>query len=339
MLIPYRTWYRSAQSKVAETHITEKADKEPLDSDVKSEVLEDENNATGLPIKKKSSVSSTSKTSKAARELRVHEIFALTLCFIGPLLGSYILHVIRHSLSRVSDDLVSEMHLTLFVLCAEIRPIRHAIKLTQARTLFLQRVIRENPSASDNPVSQEDLKALREAVLELEASFSDFSAEQAGSAQSNEKLKKSASQEDSEVTKRLQNQQGQLQTQTDALTRAVRRYEKRATAQSMQTEARLQDLEMRLRETLTLAAAAAKVSSNPGVVSGVVNSVVEMFLLPVKIARAMVAYPISIIDKVLTEVMGLFGISSRSSASTSSKKSASTSGYPTSSGYRKTDAY
>lgn len=332
MLIPYRTWYRSAQSRVAETHITEEADKEPLKSEVKSEVLEDENNATGLPIKNKNSASTTSKTSKAASELRIYEIFALTLCFLGPLLGSYILHVIRHSLSRVSDNLVSEMHLTLFVLCAEIRPIRHAIKLTQARTLFLQRVIRENASASDHPVSQEDLKALRDAVLELEASFSDLSAEYAGSALTTEK-KKSASQEDSEVMKRLQNQQGQLQTQTDALTRAVRRYEKRATAQSMQTEARLQDLEMRLRETLTLAAAAAKVSNNPGVISRAMNSVVEMMLLPMKVARAIVAYPMSIIDKVLTEIMVLFGISSRSSASTSSKKSAGTNGY------RKTDAY
>jgi len=229
------------------------------------------------------------------------------------------------------------MHLTLFVLCAEIRPIRHAIKLTQARTLFLQRVIRENPSVSDNPVSPEDLKALREAVLELEASFSDLSAEQAISAQTTEKLKKPASQEDSEVTKRLQNQQGQLQIQTDALTRAVRRYEKRATAQSMQTEARLQDLELRLRETLTLAAAATKVSTNHSVVSGFLNSLTEVLLLPMRLARAMVAYPISIMDKVLTEVMVLFGLSSRASTSSSSRKPVN--GYATSSGYRKNDTY
>lgn len=248
----------------------------------------------------------------------MHEILALTLCFIGPLLGSYILHVIRHSLSRVSDNLVSEMHLTLFVLCAEIRPIRHAIKLTQARTLFLQRVIRESPSNPDSSVTQEDLKVLRDAILELEASITDLSNEQ----QTDGKLKKPASQEDSEITKRLQNQQGQLQSQTDALTRAVRRYEKRATAQSMQTEARLQDLEIRLRETLTLAAAAAK--NNPGVVSRLSTATIEILLIPMKIARATIEYPVRIADTVLTEVMVLFGLSSRQTTSNSTKRSGHT---------------
>jgi len=334
----YRTWYRSAQSRVAETHISEEADEVSNDPNINLEE-QDNNKANASSGKNKGLISGPSKTSKAASELRVHEIFALTLCFIGPLLGSYILHVIRHSLSRVSDDLVSEMHLTLFVLCAEIRPIRHAIKLTQARTLFLQRVIREDPSASNNPVSQEDLKALREAVLELETSLSDLSAEQAVSAQTAEKLKKPASQEDSEATKRLQNQQGQLQTQTDALTRAVRRYEKRATAQSMQTEARLQDLEIRLRETLTLAAAAAKVSNDSGMISGLLSSITEMMLLPLKIVRAMVEYPISIMDKVLTEVMVLFGLSSRTSGANSSKRSGTTTGYATSFGNRKNNTH
>jgi len=337
MLTLCRTWYNSAQSRVAETYIHEEAVEEPHNSTSKKLKEEDEVTLTGTPDKDKRASSRTVKASKAASELRVHEIFALTLCFIGPLLGSYILHVIRYSLSRVSDDLVSEMHLTLFVLCAEIRPIRHAIKLTQARTLFLQRVIRESPNAPDSPISQEDLKSIRSAVLELEASVNDLSAEQAVSAQNNEKLRKPVSVEDSEVTKRLQNQQGQLQTQTDALTRAVRRYEKRATAQSMQTEARLQDLEIRLRETLTLAAAAAKVSDSPGVVSGFIKSTTDIMFLPINVARAMVEYPIGIMDRVLTEVMGLFGLGSRTSSSRKSATTNYSNGQP--SRYRRTDTY
>lgn len=47
-----------------------------------------------------------------------------------------------------------------------------------------------------------------------------------------------------------------LQPELDALNRAVRRYEKRTTISSLQTEARLQDLECRLKDVVVLAAAA-----------------------------------------------------------------------------------
>jgi hypothetical protein len=49
-----------------------------------------------------------------------------------------------------------------------------------------------------------------------------------------------------------------LQPELDALNRAVRRYEKRATLQTMQTESRLLDIEARLVDAISLAAAAAQ---------------------------------------------------------------------------------
>lgn len=312
----YRTWYRSAQSRIAETYISEDAIDDPLDTDTDTKPSSTNNDTdTTNPSNPPTTFPSSPKTSAAASELRIHEILALTLCFLGPLLGSYILHIIRHSLSRVSDDLVSEMHLTLFVLCAEIRPIRHAIKLTQARTLFLQRVVRESPSAGDGQVSQDDVTVLREAILELESSLSELSAQHAVSTQNSEKPKKPILDDNnSDLVKRIQLQQNQLQSQTDALTRAVRRYEKRATAQSMQTEARLQDLEIRLREALTLAAAAANVSGrNQGVVAGTLGMVGDVLMLPVKAAKAVVEYPMGVVDRMLNEAMGVFGLSRRGS--------------------------
>ncbi len=48
-----------------------------------------------------------------------------------------------------------------------------------------------------------------------------------------------------------------LQPDLDALNRAVRRYEKRATLQTFQTESRLNELESRLNDAISLAAAAA----------------------------------------------------------------------------------
>ena len=49
-----------------------------------------------------------------------------------------------------------------------------------------------------------------------------------------------------------------LQTQLDAITRAIRRYEKRSAAQTIQIEARFQEVDRRLKDALSLAAAAAR---------------------------------------------------------------------------------
>ncbi len=75
----------------------------------------------------------------------MHEDLALVSCFVSPVLGACLLHAIRGQLSRPSEGLVSNYNLTIFMLCAEIRPLRHLIKLVQARTLHLQRVVHANP--------------------------------------------------------------------------------------------------------------------------------------------------------------------------------------------------
>jgi len=65
-----------------------------------------------------------------------------------------------------------------------------------------------------------------------------------------------------------------LQPELDALNRAVRRYEKRATLQAFQTESRLKDIESRLNDAVSLAAAAANGglrNTGTGIGSGVVG--------------------------------------------------------------------
>lgn len=99
-----------------------------------------------------------------------------------------------------------------------------------------------------------------------------------------------------------------LQTQIDALNRAVRRYEKRATAQTMQTEARLQDLETRLRDALSLAAVAANYSQKPGVLSIGFNVLGRLLFLPIKAVRNAGMYPLLLINKVTTDVMVRTGL-------------------------------
>lgn len=186
----------------------------------------------------------------ATKELYTHEVLALLSCFAFPLLGAYLLHTIRSQLSRPSEGLVSNYNLTIFLLASEIRPMAHLTKLIQSRTLHLQRVVAENPYTGTNGDAKEadGVKELLQRIEGLESRSST-----ANYPPTNTELAltgKQTAQATTEVRKALQ-------PDLDALNRAVRRYEKRATLQTFQTESRLQDLESRLNDAISLAAAAA----------------------------------------------------------------------------------
>ncbi|CAK7203543.1 hypothetical protein SEUCBS139899_006277 [Sporothrix eucalyptigena] len=81
----------------------------------------------------------------ALRELYRHEVLALLSCFAFPVVGAYLLHALRGQLTRPSEGLISDFNLTVFILAAEVRPLRHFLQLVQARTLHLQRIVHVNP--------------------------------------------------------------------------------------------------------------------------------------------------------------------------------------------------
>ncbi|KAF4636652.1 hypothetical protein G7Y89_g1431 [Cudoniella acicularis] len=183
----------------------------------------------------------------ATNELYTHEILALLSCFIFPLLGAYLLHTIRGQLSRPSEGLVSNYNLTIFLLASELRPMAHLAKLIQSRTLYLQRVVNDNPYENSNGKAVGDMKDMLRRVEDLEARNSISEAPPATEPILNGKQSAILT---TEVRRTLQ-------PDLDALNRAVRRYEKRATLQAFQTESRLLDLETRLNDAISLAAAAA----------------------------------------------------------------------------------
>lgn len=90
-----------------------------------------------------------------------------------------------------------------------------------------------------------------------------------------------------------------LQPDLDALNRAVRRYEKRATLLSLQTESRLQDLGKRLGDAITLAAAAERSSqssrqrraSGVGLVFDLFDDVAAIVSLSIQICWTVVTSP------------------------------------------------
>lgn len=161
------------------------------------------------------------------------------------------MHTIRGQLMR-AEGVVSDANLSIFLLCAEIPPVNRLIKMRTERILHFQRIVREAPRESIRPA---DAQQLSQRMSELEGRLD-------GAQTPNPKSNYEADFE--KITAEVRQT---TQIQLDGLTRAVRRYEKRHMVQSLQIEARFQDLESRLKDALALAAAAARTGQKPGLVA------------------------------------------------------------------------
>jgi hypothetical protein len=223
---------------------------------------------------------------KVSNELYLHELLALISCFLFPLIGAYLLHSIRGYLSRPSEGLVSNYNLTIFLLASELRPVSHLFKLIQARTLHLQRVVNVNPYENANGKLASDVKDLVRRLDDLESRTQSTVPNSTGGASEPSVNNKQAALITTEVRRTLQ-------PELDALTRAVRRYEKRATLQTMQTESRLLDLEARLADAISLAAAAAQSGQQHkyGVWSMLIEWIASGIVLPLQAFGTLVSLP------------------------------------------------
>ncbi|KAG8623726.1 hypothetical protein KVT40_008702 [Elsinoe batatas] len=228
---------------------------------------------------------------EAAEKLRTHEKLALLSTFIFPALGAYLLHVIRNQLSKGSTVLVSDYNLTIFLLAAEIRPFRQAIKLVTNRTIHLQRVA----NGSDHLVSKDTEKhANFESRLEvLEAKVSDPTHSPVAVAGQKEEI----TQLSAELRKRYE-------PRIDALERAVRRYEKRVTTLTMLTDQRLQSLDNRLQDALSLAAVAAQSSQKPSIIATTFSYMGRVVMMPIEAAYFIAMWPIRVLEDTARLVLG-----------------------------------
>ncbi|KAL7960804.1 hypothetical protein V8C34DRAFT_275772 [Trichoderma compactum] len=189
----------------------------------------------------------TGQQQAALKELYRHESLALASCFILPMLSAYLLHYIRGQLSRPSEGLVSNFNLTIFLMAAELRVLSHIITLVQSRTLHLQKIVQDSPFGQR--VGTETL--LEEMLRRLERLETLSTSQGNVIAGHGESLGTTTA----TVSRDVRNA---IQPELDALNRAVRRYEKKATVLQLQTEARFSQMHARLEDTLSLAAAAAK---------------------------------------------------------------------------------
>lgn len=208
----------------------------------------------------------------ALSELYIHEVLALSSCFFLPLVSAYLLHAIRSQLSRPSEGLVSNYNLTIFLLISELRVLSHMIKLVQARTLHLQRVVHGNPFGGQLPPSSQMSSILdRLEALESQTITSNVLPEEDDESESTK-----ANQE-ATLTKDVRNA---IQPELDALNRAVRRYEKKSTVLQSHVESRFSVVDARLDDAIALAAAAAKNSSNSNIVIRAFEGTMSLILFP-----------------------------------------------------------
>ena len=290
-----RDWYHSARAIGVQessaprfyndTIIEEGSDEEASQASQSTPPPADTKPTPSTPEPASFATESSPDHSSAASELRIHELLALLTCFLSPPVGAWLLHHIRDQLSRPSEGLVSNYNLTIFLLASELRPFSHLIKLVQARTLHLQRIVAANPHESlSAPASKGTMNDLAHRISDLESHSRNGNARRPIEAQQQQQQELIA------ATRKT------LQPDLDALNRAVRRYEKRATLLTMQTESRLQELEGKLADAITLAAAAERTSQatkqrrGPGVAL-MMDWISKAFVLPMQMAWAVLSLP------------------------------------------------
>ncbi|TKY88904.1 hypothetical protein EX895_002145 [Sporisorium graminicola] len=101
----------------------------------------------------------------AAAELRRSELLSLVFCVLSPLLGAYMLHWMRETMTD-GNKYLNTFNIRLFTLAAGIKPWSHAISLVQRRMLYLHEEV-HHPSSKVEKMNQRlrrleaDLSSLR----------------------------------------------------------------------------------------------------------------------------------------------------------------------------------
>ena len=283
-------WYYSAQSLRQGVELDDDVIADELETD--ETAVESASSAESSPKQAAEALNGSptrgvGRREKAAADLRKQELLALLATFIFPILAAYLLHVVRSQLSRPSSGLVSDYNLSIYVLAAEICPVRQLVRLVSSRTLHLQRVVSglDDPFAS-GASDKNTANSLASRVAELESKLSDHTiVPQAVTIAQ----KADVSDLSTEMKKRYE-------PRLEGLERAVRRYEKRQTTLAMLTEQRLQSLETRLQDALSLAAVAAQHSQKPDVIASFLETISTIITWPIKMAWALAIWPLHITE-------------------------------------------
>ncbi|KAJ4292203.1 hypothetical protein N0V88_005834 [Collariella sp. IMI 366227] len=182
----------------------------------------------------------------ALRRLQKHEQLALLACFLAPAASACLLFFVRQILTPRTEGLVSGFNLVIFLLAAEVRPLSHSIKLVLSQTLHLQRIVHANPYGRVVQVTPEKYEELMRRVGEVEArAFTGESGAEDNQAQQQQRQQ--------QLTRHImQEVLTSVHPQIDAITRAVRRYERKSRTLEHRVDAQFRQLDARLGDVAAL---------------------------------------------------------------------------------------
>ncbi|RPA87361.1 hypothetical protein BJ508DRAFT_410869 [Ascobolus immersus RN42] len=183
---------------------------------------------------------------KVRAELDYNRRMAMFFCFIGPIAGGIFLSKLRDQLSRPSEGLISDFNITIFVLAAELRPLRHLIKHIRGKTINLQSNLRFPPSR---------MEGMQEQIDNLQMEFRNLAA----------------------LSEKISEREGDL----DALHRAVRKYEKKEAIHSARTNNKLLELDAKVSDAMSLADMVASRSPNQSFIGYTADWVKYIVLFPI----------------------------------------------------------
>ncbi|KAJ5673130.1 hypothetical protein N7507_002257 [Penicillium longicatenatum] len=294
-------WYRSAQAIQREdSRFSPTVDDIEIEGDEAVESGE-ESHQRPQPLR--------ASNQAAIKELQIHELVALASCFIFPLIGAWLLHGIRNNLSRPSEGLVSNYNLTIFLLASEIRPFAHLLKLFQARTLHLQRIVAT--TNDEDRIDANKVQDLTKRLEELEAHVAEAAATRLTSSPSKSDQNSSKEPNDAPelITQAVVEVRRTVQPDIEALNRAVRRYEKRIALMTLQSDTRFQQLEAQTRDALALAAAAQRssLSSRSSYAFTLVDWACACVVVPAQLTLSILNLPSRAANRCLATAKSILG--------------------------------
>ncbi|KAL2201559.1 hypothetical protein P885DRAFT_26177 [Corynascus similis CBS 632.67] len=193
----------------------------------------------------------------ALSRLRVLEVVALGACFLAPAMATYLLYSVRYLLSRPSEGVVSNFNVGIFLLAAEVTPLSHSIKLVLAHTLHLQRVVHSNPYRMVR-MTPSRYRALLARLDAVESRVAELAVREAceGCDCGDARVQQARARQLREDVAR--DVRAAVGPEIDGVVRAVRRYEKKTSTLTSETDLRLADLRHRLDDVIALSAVVAR---------------------------------------------------------------------------------
>ncbi|ORY87780.1 hypothetical protein BCR37DRAFT_375672 [Protomyces lactucae-debilis] len=163
----------------------------------------------------------------ALRKQRANELHAFFGLIVGPILGACLLHYVRTIMGRPTNGLISNFNITIFVLAAEIRPIKIAHEFLSSRSDHLHEELQDVPPSKYDALAHKFDDLLQDfSLLQQKVSSDDSS------------MRKNVS----GIVTHASDDSGQL----DAVKSAVRHFERQNHQEKKLLRAQLQELGARL---------------------------------------------------------------------------------------------